>query len=104
MELRAVLELLKATDSDESLVIQTDSAYVVGIFTQWLDGWRRNGMRTAARRPVENTDLIKAIDRELQERIVTFEKVPGHAGHVLNEKADALAQSAARGAAERISN
>ncbi len=94
-----MLELLKATNSNEPLVIQTDSAYVIGIFTQWLEAWRRNGMRTSARKPIENADLIEAIDVARQGRSVSFEKVPGHAGHYLNEKADALAQAAARIAA-----
>ena len=104
MELRAVLELLRATGPNEPLVIQSDSAYVIGIFTQWLENWRRNGMKTAAKKVVENADLIEDIDAELQGRTVSFEKVPGHAGHPLNERADTLASTAARTAVERINN
>ena len=102
MELRAVLELLLATNGDERLAIQTDSEYVVNIFTKWLGGWRRRGMRTARRKPVENTDLIERIDTLLQSRKVEFEWIRGHAGHPLNEKADGLANRAARRAAERL--
>jgi ribonuclease HI len=102
MELRAVLELLRATDPREPLVIQTDSAYVVGVFTQWLARWKLNGMRTAAKKPVENAALIAKIADALKDRDVTFEKVPGHAGHALNELADALAQTAARYAASWV--
>src|SRR5438874_7959500 len=59
MELMAVLQLLRATASEEPLVVQTDSAYVVGIFTEWLDGWRDRGMRTNSKRKIENVDLIE---------------------------------------------
>ncbi len=102
MELRAVLELLRATDPGEVLLIQTDSVYVMNIFTKWLEGWKRRGMRTASRKPVENADLIQAIDGELQGRTVRWEKVPGHAGHELNEQADQLARKAAERAAARL--
>lgn len=102
MELRAVLELLLGTDNDEPLVVQTDSEYVVNIFTKWLEGWRSRGMRTAARKPVENRDLIERIDSLLRGRKVEFEWVRGHAGHVLNERADALANGAARRAEDRL--
>jgi ribonuclease HI len=100
MELRAVLELLRAVDKSEVLVIQTDSAYVIGVFTQWLDAWRRKGMRTSRNAPVENRDLIEAIAPELHGRQARFEKVPGHAGHRLNTLADAMAQERARFAAQ----
>lgn len=99
MELRAVLELLRATDPAEEVVVQTDSVYVLNIFTKWLEGWKRRGMRTANRKPVENQDLIRAIDAALTGREVRWEKVPAHAGHPLNEEADRLARAAAERAA-----
>jgi ribonuclease HI len=102
MELMAVLQLLMATPPTEPLIIQTDSAYVIGVFTEWLEGWRRRGMRTSSRRPVENLNLIEQIAARLKDRDVRFEKVPGHAGHRLNERADALAQAAARRAVETV--
>jgi ribonuclease HI len=102
MELRAVLELLQATKPDEGLVIQTDSAYVIGVFTEWLPRWRERGMRTSARKPVENVDLIERIDAALANRTVRFEKVPAHAGHPLNVKADSLANGAAQRAKARL--
>jgi ribonuclease HI len=102
MELRAVLELLLATDASDPLVIQTDSAYVVGIFTEWLEGWKSRGMRTSAKKAVENVDLITEIEKTLVGRNVTFEKVPGHAGHLLNEKADLLANTVAHRAKTRL--
>jgi ribonuclease HI len=103
MELRAVLELLRALDRSESVIIQTDSAYVVGVFTRWLEAWRRKGMRTSRNAPVENRNLIESIAKELDGRQVRFEKVPGHAGHWLNELADAKAQEWARLAAKELS-
>jgi ribonuclease HI len=89
MELQAVLEALKALDGP--LLIQTDSSYVIGVFTGWLADWKsKNKLHKK-----ENTDLILAIDRLLQGRQVRFEKVPAHSGHLLNEQADALANAAA---------
>jgi ribonuclease HI len=69
MEFRAVLELLGAI-SVPSLVIQCDSQYVINVFTQWLPDCRRRGMRTSSRKPVENQDLIVAIDGVLRGRDV----------------------------------
>jgi ribonuclease HI len=103
MELRAVLELLRALDRSKPVIIQTDSAYVIGVFTQWLEAWRRKGMRTSRNAPVDNQDLIEAIVQELDGRQVRFEKVPGHAGHRLNELANAKAQQWARLAAKELS-
>jgi ribonuclease HI len=102
MELRAVIELLQAMDPSEPLTIQADSEYVVNIFTKWLEGWRKRGMRTSEGKPVENQDLIEYIDALLKGRQVTFEWVRGHAGHGLNERADAMANGAARRAAAKL--
>jgi ribonuclease HI/ADP-ribose pyrophosphatase YjhB (NUDIX family) len=101
MELMAVLQLLEAID-DDPLTIQTDNAYVVGTFTGWLDRWRARGMRRSDGKPVENVDLINRIDAALAGRSVTFEKVPAHAGHRLNERANALAQLASRRSATSV--
>lgn len=97
-----MIELLRATPWDEPLVIETDSQCVVKIVTEWLDKWRSRGMRTARGQPVENQDLIERLDAALDSRAVTFEWVRGHAGHRLNERADALANAAARRAADRL--
>jgi ribonuclease HI len=91
MELLAVLQLLRSV-IDNPLTIQTDSQYVKNIFTEWLEGWRRRGMRTSSRKPVENQDLILEVDKLLQTRNVTWEWVKGHGGHDLNELADELAR------------
>ena len=101
MELRAVLELLRAVDAQESLLIQCDSAYVIGIFTEWLPRWREQ-VRAGKRKQIRNVDIIDQIEEALKGREVTFEKVPAHAGHALNTKADALANGAALRAKERL--
>lgn len=86
----AVVELLRSVP-DESVLVQTDSQYVVRIFTEWLPVWRAKGMRTSKGKPVENSDLIEEIDRRLQARSLAWEWVRGHSGHDLNEVADGLA-------------
>lgn len=95
MELRAALEALLAAPAGSDLVIETDSKYVVGIFTQWLPGWKRNGWMTSAKEPVKNKDLILQIERAQAGRAVSWRWVKGHNGHVLNEIADARANAAA---------
>jgi ribonuclease HI len=100
MELRAILELLRAIPQSESLVLQTDSQYAMNVFTKWLPRWKAKGMKTGRNKRVENQDLILAIDEALVGRDVTFEWVRGHCGHDLNEAADALANAAARRAGE----
>jgi ribonuclease HI len=95
MELRAVFEALAATPSDEPLLIESDSLYVIRSVTEWLPGWKRNGWRTSARKPVANQSAIEAIDRQLQGRDVEWRHVKGHAGHVLNEVCDVQAGRAA---------
>jgi ribonuclease HI len=94
MELLAVRELLGSTSSS-ALHIQCDSQYVINVFTVWLSGWRERGMRTGRGKPVENQELISDVAALLDERDATWEWVRGHAGHRLNEKADALARYAA---------
>jgi ribonuclease HI len=94
MELRAILEALRAHPG-QPIVILTDSKYAIDCVTSWLPRWRRNGWRTSARRPVKHQPTIEAIAAELDRRPVQLVKVPGHAGHPLNERADRLAAAAA---------
>ena len=94
MELTAVLELLRAFPHG-AVLIQSDSQYVINIFTKWLAGWRKRGMRTSQGRPVGNADLIEGIDTLLTGRDVKWEWVRAHVGHPLNEQADHLAWTAA---------
>lgn len=88
-ELHAVLDLLEQTQHvDEPLRIMADSQYVIKALTQWIHNWKRNGWRTASKKPVQNAELIQRIDAHLQHRSVTFEWVKGHSGNALNEMAD----------------
>lgn len=102
MELRAVRELLQAIDPQDVLIVQTDSAYVVGVFTKWLPLWRSKGMRNAKGKSVENLDLVSVIADLLIDRHVSFQKVPAHTGHPLNEAADSLALAAAQRAQAKL--
>lgn len=95
-ELMAVLDLLNATaDARDDLTVLCDSQYVINSLTKWLPGWKRKGWRKADGKPVQNVDLLKDLDAALQRRSVTFEWVRGHAGHAMNEAADARARAAA---------
>lgn len=101
-ELRAVLELLRATaHTDEPLVIECDSRYVIDSVTKWMPGWKRRGWRKSDGGAVLNRDLMEQLDEALSGREVTFEWVKGHAGHALNEAADERANAAAKAYQEK---
>ncbi|KJL26114.1 Ribonuclease HI [Microbacterium oxydans] len=96
-ELRAVLELLRATaGTDEKLLIECDSRYVIDSVTKWMPGWKRKGWRKSDGGPVLNRDLLEGIDEAIRGRDVEFSWVKGHAGHPLNEAADERANAAAK--------
>lgn len=95
-ELMAVLDLLEQTaDDPQELSVLCDSQYVINALTKWMPGWKRKGWRKADGQPVQNVELMKDLDRALHGRSVSFEWVKGHAGHALNEAADARARAAA---------
>lgn len=96
-ELMAVLDLFRSTAhlADEPLHILCDSQYVINCVTKWLPNWKRRGWKKADGKPVLNADLLRQIDDELRGRTFTFEWVKGHAGHSLNEAADARARACA---------
>lgn len=96
-ELMAVLDLFRSTAhvADEPLHILCDSQYVINCVTKWLPNWKRRGWKKADGKPVLNADLLRQIDDELVGRTYTFEWVKGHAGHSLNEAADARARACA---------
>lgn len=99
-ELKAVLDLLEATGEhagirDQPLLVLCDSQYVINSVTRWMPGWKRKGWKKKDGKPVQNVELIKAIDAAIQGRSVDFEWVKGHAGHPMNEAADKLANGAA---------
>ena len=98
MELTAVIKGLEALKRPVNLHIVTDSKYVMQGITQWMTGWKRNGWRTAGKKPVANRELWEKLDSLLSSHAVSWEWVKGHSGHPQNERCDALAsQQAALG-------
>ncbi len=94
MELTAAIEALKALSRPASVILSTDSSYVRDGITKWIHGWRRNGWKTADKKPVKNAELWQALlDAEARHR-VEWRWVKGHAGDPDNERADALANAA----------
>lgn len=91
MELQAAIEGLKALSSRCRVTLTTDSVYVKNGITTWLDGWKKKGWKTAARKPVKNVDLWQALDEQNQRHNVEWLWIKGHSGHRENEMADQLA-------------
>ena len=91
MELKAAIEALRALPKNGAVKIVTDSTYVKDGITQWLANWKRNGWKTAAKKPVKNQDLWQALEAESARHEVEWCWVKGHSGHPENERADALA-------------
>jgi len=91
MELLAVIRGLEALKRRCVVDVTTDSSYVRNGITQWIHTWKRNGWRTAARKPVKNDDLWRMLDELASRHDVSWHWVRGHAGHPENERADALA-------------
>jgi ribonuclease HI len=98
MELTAVIEALNALKRPCAVTLSTDSRYVMDGLTKWIHGWRRNGWKTADRKPVKNADLWQALIEATARHRITWQWVKGHAGHPDNERADRLACAAAMAA------
>ena len=97
MELMAAIRALEELKSGSRAALYTDSQYVQKGITEWIGKWKRNGWRTAARKPVKNEDLWRRLDEALGGHDVDWHWIKGHAGHAENERADELAR---RGAEE----
>ena len=93
MELRAVIEGLKQLKQPCHVTIHTDSKYVMDGIKQYLARWKKNGWRTANKKPVKNIDLWQELDDALQRHQTEWVWVKGHSGHPENERADALARA-----------
>ena len=91
MELTAVIRALASLKRHCNVKVYTDSQYVQKGISEWLPQWKRRGWRTAGRKPVKNEDLWRELDGLAQKHKVEWHWVRGHAGHVENERADALA-------------
>lgn len=91
MELTAVIEALRALNKPCRVALHVDSSYVMNGMQQWLANWKRNGWKTAGKKPVKNEDLWRALDEEIARHTVTWYWVRGHSGDAGNERADQLA-------------
>ncbi len=91
MELMAAIEGLKALKEPCDVSLTTDSQYVRQGITQWLHGWKKNGWKTSAKKPVKNDDLWRELDQQVARHTVKWFWVKGHSGHRENEMADQLA-------------
>lgn len=103
MELTAVIAGLSALTRPCQVIVYTDSKYVQQGISEWLEGWKARGWRTASKSPVKNVDLWQQLDNEVIRHQLSWNWVKGHAGHPDNERADALANkgfSAVMAAAE----
>lgn len=93
MELTAAIAALEALTRPSAITLVTDSAYVKDGVTAWIHGWKRNGWRTADRKPVKNADLWQRLDAAQALHRVDWRWIRGHAGHAGNERADELARA-----------
>jgi len=91
MEMTAVIEALRALSRSCDAVVFTDSSYVQKGISEWIHGWKRNGWKTADKKPVKNADLWQALDELAAGHKIEWRWVKGHSGHPENERADLLA-------------
>jgi ribonuclease HI len=94
MELMAAISALEALTKPCQVELHTDSQYLRDGIMKWINNWKRNGWRTADRKPVKNVDLWQRLDAALKRHQVRWHWVRGHAGHAMNERADQLARDA----------
>ncbi|MDH5377279.1 MAG: ribonuclease HI [Gammaproteobacteria bacterium] len=94
MELLAVIESLKHLKRGCVLAITTDSQYVKNGISEWIKNWKRNGWKTAAKKPVKNEDLWRELDELASQHQIRWHWVKGHSGHEENERVDQLANEA----------
>ncbi|MCC1491020.1 ribonuclease HI [Cognatishimia sp. F0-27] len=93
MELMAAITALEELSRPSEITIVTDSQYVKNGVTSWIHGWKRNGWKTSAKKPVKNAELWQRLDAAQARHSVVWEWVKGHAGHPENERADELARA-----------
>jgi ribonuclease HI len=92
MELTAAIEALRALKGRCKVELHTDSVYLRDGIKKWIHGWKRNGWKTADKKPVKNVELWQALDALAAAHDVDWHWVKGHVGHDLNERADELAR------------
>ena len=94
MEMMAAISALEALTRPSRVTLTTDSKYLRDGITLWIHGWKKNGWKTAARKPVKNVDLWKRLEDAMERHEIEWHWVRGHTGHRENERADALARRA----------
>jgi ribonuclease HI len=94
MEMMAVIQGLAALKAASTVTLYTDSRYVLDGATKWIKNWKKNGWKTADKKPVKNEDLWQLLEVEAARHAITWKWVRGHDGHPENERADALARGA----------
>ncbi|KCZ96117.1 ribonuclease H [Hyphomonas hirschiana VP5] len=92
MEMTAVIEALNALNRPSKITLNVDSTYVKDGLTKWIKGWKRNGWKTADKKPVKNQELWMAMEEACKRHEITWVWVKGHAGDEGNERADGLAR------------
>ncbi len=92
MELMAAIQALETLTRACEVELHTDSQYLRGGVMGWIHGWKRNGWKTADKKPVKNVELWQRLDEAAQRHNVDWRWVKGHAGHEMNERADELAR------------
>ncbi len=92
MELTAAIQALKAFEKKRTITLITDSKYVKDGIQSWIQNWKKNGWKTAAKKPVKNKELWIELDELIAKHNITWEWIKGHAGNTHNEKADYLAR------------
>jgi ribonuclease HI len=94
MELMAAISALETLTRPSRVELHTDSVYLKDGITKWIHGWKKNGWRTADKKPVKNAELWQRLDEAQRVHDIDWRWVKGHAGHAENERADELARSA----------
>ena len=92
MELTAAIEALKYFEDQQTITIITDSKYVKDGIQSWIQNWKKNGWKTATKKPVKNKELWIELDQLISRHNISWKWVKGHAGNTHNEKADYLAR------------
>ena len=95
MELLAAIMALEALKRPVAVTLTSDSSYLKDGITKWIHGWKKNGWKTAAKKPVANQDLWQRLDEAIAPHQINWQWVKGHAGHPMNERCDDLARLAA---------
>ena len=101
MEMMAAIQALELLVKPCKVELHTDSQYLRNGVTQWIHGWKKRGWKTADNKPVKNEDLWKRLDSARLRHEVDWRWVKGHAGHVMNERADGLARKGLEEARKR---